>query len=100
MANEIVDELNVLIPSEYVRNYVLESGWVFTDEQKAVLLVHGDLSLKEQCSRLQELQKNTANQSLRERIAKYLIYSQEDFAYSLSYSSRMMSMKYQSIGLP
>ena len=31
MGNEYVDELNVLIPSEYVRNYVLETGWVFTD---------------------------------------------------------------------
>lgn len=72
MKNEYIDELNALIPSEYVRNYVLEMGWVFTDEQKAVLLVHGDLSLQEQCSRLQALQKNTADRSLKERIAKYL----------------------------
>lgn len=72
MENEYVDELNVLIPSEYVRNYALETGWVFTDEQKAVLLVHGDLSLKEQCSRLRALQESTADQSLKERIAKYL----------------------------
>lgn len=72
LGNEYVDELNVLIPSEYVRNYVLETGWGFTDKQKAVLLVHGDLSLKEQCSRLRALQESTADQSLKERIAKYL----------------------------
>ena len=72
MKNEYIDELNALIPSEYVRNYVLEMGWVFTDEQKAVLLVHGDLSLKERCSRLQTLQESTADQGLKERIAKYL----------------------------
>lgn len=71
MVKEMVDELNALIPSEYVRNYVLETGWVFTDEQKAVLLVNGELSLKEQCSRLRVLQK-TVDQSLQERIEKYL----------------------------
>lgn len=72
MEKEGIEELKALIPSEYVRNYVLETGWIFTDPQKAVLLVNGDLTLKEQHSRLQALQENTSDQDLRKRIARYL----------------------------
>ena len=72
MEKEEIEELKALIPSECVRNYVLETGWTFTDLQKAVLLVNGNLTLKEQHSCLQTLQENTSDQDLRKRIAKYL----------------------------
>lgn len=72
MEKEGIEELKALIPSEYVRNYALETGWTFTDSQKAVLLVNGDLTLKEQHSCLQALQENTSDQDLRKRIARYL----------------------------
>ena len=79
MTKEEMEELEVLIPSEYVRNYALETGWVFTDEQKAVLMVYGSLPLKEQHSRLQALQRNTTDRNLQSRIAKYL--NREDLKF-------------------
>lgn len=72
MEKEEIEELKALIPSEYVRNYVSESGWTFTDSQKAVLLANGDLTLKEQHSCLQVLQENTSDHGLRQRIARFL----------------------------
>lgn len=72
MEKESIDELTVLVPSEYVRNYVLETGWTFTDAQKAVLLINGDLTLKEQYSRLQVLKENTTDQNLQKKIVGYL----------------------------
>lgn len=72
MTKEEMEELEALIPSEYIRKYIIETGWNFTDEQKAVLLVYGGLPLKEQHSRLQALQKNTVDRKLQDRIATYL----------------------------
>lgn len=46
-----IEELTAMIPSETVRNYVMESKWTFTDREKAALLYHSDLSLKEQYTR-------------------------------------------------
>ena len=50
-----IEELTAMIPSETVRNYVMESKWTFTDREKAALLYHSDLSLKEQYTRLGNL---------------------------------------------
>lgn len=41
------DELNALIPSEDVRRFVLETGYKFTDWQKAALFYHGNLTVEE-----------------------------------------------------
>lgn len=65
-------ELEILIPSKDVRDYVKEVSWTFTDGQKASLLVHGNLTLKEQYSHLQALQNSTADLKLQEQIAEYL----------------------------
>lgn len=43
-----VEELKAMIPSETVRKYVLETGYTFTDMQKAALLYHSNLVLREQ----------------------------------------------------
>ena len=59
-----IEELTAMIPSETVRNYVMESKWTFTDREKAALLYHGDLSLKEQYSRLGTLRDTTADKRL------------------------------------
>ena len=72
MENERIEELEVLIPSGDVRKYIMDTGWTFTDRQKAVLLVYGDLPLKELHSHLQALQSNTTDQNLQKRIATYL----------------------------
>lgn len=40
-----IEELNALIPSETVRQYVLDTGWTFTDVQKAALLYHSNLTV-------------------------------------------------------
>lgn len=59
MKNDEIEELKILIPSEDVRNYALETGWSFTDRQKAALLIYSSLPLKEQYSHLQTMQRNT-----------------------------------------
>lgn len=45
-------ELERMIPSKTVRDYVMETGWTFTDFQKASLLCHRGLLLKEEYSYL------------------------------------------------
>ena len=72
MANKNNDELSLIVPSEYVRNYMQTTGWRFIDAQKATLLMYGGLTLKEQHTHLQALQESTSDQGLKERLARYL----------------------------
>ena len=65
-------ELEILIPSKTVRDYVVETGWEFTDFQKASLLCHRELPLKEEYSYLKALGDCTADLTLRKQIAEYL----------------------------
>lgn len=74
-----IEELEALIPSGYVRNYALETGWIFTDGQKAALLVHSGFTLKEKHSRLYDLKERTTDQNLKQQIAEYLHKSELDF---------------------
>lgn len=66
------DEMEILIPSETVREYIAETGWEFTDFQKAALLCHRGLFLKDEYARLKALGEHTADHVLREQIAGYL----------------------------
>lgn len=72
-------ELEILIPSETVRNYILETGWVFTDKEKAALLFHNNLPLQEQHSYLRDLGAKTADKELREQITEYLDCKEQGF---------------------
>ena len=65
-------ELEILIPSETVRQYVLDTGWTFTDMQKAALLYHSDLPLEQQYSWLRTLRAKTDNEGLRKQLTVYL----------------------------
>lgn len=65
-------ELEILIPSITVRDYVMETGWIFTDFQKAALLCHRGLLLKDEYSYLRELGERTADRILRKQITAYL----------------------------
>lgn len=65
-------ELEILIPSKTVRDYVLETGWKFTDFQKASLLCHRGLLLKDEYAHLEALGERTADHALREQITGYL----------------------------
>ncbi len=67
-----VEELKAMIPSETVRKYVIKSEWTFTDREKAALLYRGDLSLKEQYSRLGTLRDTTADKRLQKQLTEYL----------------------------
>lgn len=67
-----VEELKAMIPSETVRKYVIKSEWTFTDREKAALLYRGDLSLKEQYSRLGTLRDMTADKELQKQLMEYL----------------------------
>lgn len=69
------EELRLIIPSETVRSYVLETGWTFTDAQKATLLAHswiGDLPLEDQFSHLRTLRDSTSDSDLKVQITMYL----------------------------
>lgn len=66
------EELELLIPSETVREYVRETGWTFTDFQKAALLHHRGLLLKDEYAYLQILGDRTTDQVLKGQIVEYL----------------------------
>ncbi len=66
------EELELLIPSETVREYVRETEWTFTDFQKAALLYHRGLLLKDEYAFLQILGDRTTDQVLKGQIAEYL----------------------------
>ena len=72
MTNKNNDELSLIVPSEYVRNYMQTTGWRFTDAQKATLLMYGGFTLKEQHVHLRALQEGTSDQKLKEQLARYL----------------------------
>lgn len=69
------DELEILIPSKTVRDYVVQTDWTFTDAQKAALLAHGwisDLPLSDQLSHLKTLRDSTDDTELKAQITTYL----------------------------
>ena len=64
-----------LIPSEYVREYVQNTGITFTDAQKATLLANswiGDLPLDEQFHNMRILRDTTSDTELKSQITTYL----------------------------
>lgn len=68
-----IEELKAMIPSETVRNYVLETGWTFTDKEKAALLYHSELPLEQQqFFWLRNLRDKTEDEALREQLTEYL----------------------------
>lgn len=67
-----VEELKAMIPSETVRKFVLETGYSFTDMQRAALLYHSDLPLEEKHSRLEDLRDTTTDEGLRRQLTEYL----------------------------
>lgn len=66
------EELEILIPSETVRKYVMETGWTFTDREKAALLYHENRQWKKKCALLQVLADKTDDEELREQITEWL----------------------------
>lgn len=66
-------ELQHMIPSTYVRDYIKETGWTFTDFQKASLLCHRGLPLKDEYPYLKDLGEHTTDHTLREQIMEYLV---------------------------
>lgn len=66
------EELELLIPSETVREYARETGWTFTDFQKAALLYHRGLLLKDEYAHLKALGDRTSDHALKGQIAEYL----------------------------
>jgi len=73
-------ELEIMIPSGYVRNYIKESGWTFTDREKASLLYHADIPWRERCQGLKDLQDQTQDGELERQILVYLDKIQMEYA--------------------
>lgn len=73
------EELKAMIPSETVRQYILDTKWTFTDMQKAALLYHSPLPLEQQYSRLRALRDKTGNECLRKQITEYLDLKEQGF---------------------
>ncbi len=71
-------ELEKLVPSETVRKYILETGWTFTDRQKAILLYNSSgLLLQEEHLYWHNLKEETADEELRAKITVYLEYEEQ-----------------------
>lgn len=73
------EELELLIPSETVREHVLETGWTFTDFQKAALLCHRGLLVKDEYLHLKELGERTSDYDLQKQITEYLGRMEQGF---------------------
>lgn len=65
-------KLEILIPSEYVRNYIEETNWTFSDKEIAVLAYHSEMILKEKYNFLKSISENTSDQILAAQIENYL----------------------------
>ena len=72
-----IEELKAMIPSETVRRYVLDTGWTFTDMQKAALLYHSSLPLEQRYSWLRALRAKTKDEVLQGQITEYLNYKEQ-----------------------
>lgn len=73
-------ELEIMIPSGYVRDYIKELGWKFTDREKASLLYHADIPWRERCQRLKDLRHRTHDGELERQICAYLDKIQMEYA--------------------
>jgi len=74
-----INELEAMIPSETVRKYILETGWTFTDFQKAALIFHNVPPLEKQCSLLRDLRGKTEDTVLRDQITEYFDVEERAF---------------------
>lgn len=74
-------ELEILIPSETVRKYVSETGYTFTDWQKAALLYRQDQPFSEAREALHLLCDTTDDTTLEYQLAQYL--SREEKAFEM-----------------
>jgi len=72
MESEHIDILAAMVPSKTVRQYILETGWTFTDMERAALLHHSDLPLEQKDSCLRDLQAKTEDEDLRKQLSEYL----------------------------
>ncbi len=72
MESEHIDILAAMVPSETVRRYIMETGWTFTDMERAALLFHSDLPLDQKRSCLRDLQSKTEDERLRKQLSEYL----------------------------
>ncbi len=66
------DELEAMIPSETVRQYVLETGWTFTDWQRATLLAHSWRPVEDKLALLRRLNGQTSDEELLRQIMAYV----------------------------
>ena len=71
-------DLDALIQSEAVREYVLKTGWTFTDAQRAALIVHGHLPLERRFWHLRILRDQTNDADLKEQLISYLDRTERD----------------------
>lgn len=79
MEQEHLDELEILIPSETVRNYVLEKNRTFTDAQKACILLYHDMPLRMLYPRLRSIRDNTADMVLKKQLEEYIDIEERGF---------------------
>ena len=70
----IVDEkmLKVMIPSDDVRKYAIETGFVFSDWLIAALLYHSNMKIKERELYYSRLIRETDDAKLKGQLEKYL----------------------------
>ena len=71
------EELELIVPSESVRKYVVDTGYMFSDWQRAALLYHNDMCIRQRLQYLQVIQEETADETLKDQIRRY-IWTEEE----------------------
>lgn len=70
---DILEELKAMIPSETVRQYVLDTGWMFTDMERAALIYNNrNLLLMQTNAWLRIIRDRTEDEALRKQITENL----------------------------
>ena len=82
------EELNAMVPSPDVRQFVRDTGYTFTDWQKAALLSRGDTPTSVNRSLLYALKEQTADTVLKQQLTEYLDCEETAFAIFQQNSKR------------
>lgn len=75
-----INELELMVPSRTVRQYIRQTGYVFSDFSRAVLISNSDAPLKERYWLLEKLTETTPDRDLKREIDSFLSTRGDDLA--------------------
>lgn len=75
-----MDELRIMIPSVSVREYIRKNNWVFSDRDKATLLLNAESSLQERNAYIEALAQETGDTELKAELEEFLRRREQSFS--------------------